>query len=126
MHNGVAWRCMALHGVAHVDGIDACLVLCSMDTHGTHCDQVMKTGAFSGAKSLAEFQCRKFGRVSKWGIPFLKNEGEIRHYDDCGGFWAYPIFGHSHCVLFGSCLLIPFVFLLQELAVSVENRSHFF
>ena len=75
--HGVAWRCMALHGVAHVDGIDACLVLCSMDTHGTHCDQVMKTGAFSVAKSLAEFQCRKLGRVSKWGILFFRNEGEI-------------------------------------------------
>ena len=46
---------MALHGVAHVDGIDACLVLFSMDTHGTHCNQVVKTGAFSGAKSSAEF-----------------------------------------------------------------------
>ena len=67
---------MALHGVAHVDAIDACLVLCSMDTYGTHCDQVMKTGAFSGAKSLAEFQCRQLGRVSKWGKPFLKNEGK--------------------------------------------------
>ena len=77
MQHSVAWRCMVLHGVAHVDGIDACLVLCSMDTHGTHCDQVMKTGAFNGAKSLAEFQCRQLGRVSKWGIPFLKNEGDI-------------------------------------------------
>jgi hypothetical protein len=69
---------IALHGVAHVDAIDACLVLCSMDTHGTHCDQVMKTGAFSVAKSLAEFQCRKLRHVSKWGIPFFfQNEGEI-------------------------------------------------
>ena len=76
MQHSVAWRCMALHGVAHVDGIDACLVLCSMDTHGTHCDQVMKTGTFSVAKSLAEFQCRKLGRVSKWGILFFEMKGK--------------------------------------------------
>ena len=73
---------MALHGVAHVDAIDACLVLCSMDTHGTHCDQVMKTGAFSVAKSLAEFQCRKLRHVSKWGIPFffkMKGKYDVGH-----------------------------------------------
>jgi hypothetical protein len=61
---------------------------------------------------LAEFQCRKLRHVSKWGIPFFfQNEGEI-------WCWAYPIFGHSHCVLldlFGSCLLIPCVFCCKNL-----------
>ena len=74
---------MALHGVAHVDAIDACLVLCSMDTHGTHCDQVMKTGAFSVAKSLAEFQCRKTSACLKMGHTFfffkMKGKYDVGH-----------------------------------------------
>ena len=76
--NNAQWRCMALHGVAHVDATDACLVLFCMDTWNT---------LRPGDEDRRLQWCEKFGKVSvpktraclKMGhtIPFLKNEGEI-------------------------------------------------
>ena len=63
---------IALHGAAHVDAIDACLVLCSMDTHGTHCDQVMKTGAFSVAKVWQSFSPENSGASQNGAYLFEK------------------------------------------------------
>ena len=67
MQHGVAWRCTCW--------CISCSFL-SMDTHGTHCDQVMKTGAFMVQKVWQSFSAENSGVSQNVENLFLKMKGK--------------------------------------------------